>query len=310
MINRRNFVAICGGLAAGVFAVGPSGRNLVSGGDDRLNFMRPPLLAEKPVVVETQATRKYHQPISDLHPDYIIADNVEPSTQHMASESAQDVVLQDVDKITFQTVVTRLTRLQNYIGYGNFNVVGWDQSLKIARNQNQIGSFTKAELDFIEALFSTNASSLGFYGDKVVTQLSSTIEKKDIVKIPGTGHYLFKGIAADTYQKIRKDVGDSITLTSGIRSVVKQIHLFLAKTARVEGNLSLASYSLAPPGHSYHALGDFDVGKKGFGLKNFTAEFADTEEFKRLSDLGYLDIRYPQNNPYGVRYEPWHIKVV
>ena len=124
------------------------------------------------------------------------------------------------------------------------------------------------------------------------------------------GHYLFKGDALKKYDKIRRDIGDSIVLTSGIRSVVKQIHLFLNKVHEVEGNLSVASYSLAPPGHSYHAIGDFDVGKVGFGKRNFTADFSDTDEFKRLTDLGYIDIRYPQNNPFGVRYEPWHIKVV
>jgi LAS superfamily LD-carboxypeptidase LdcB len=159
-------------------------------------------------------------------------------------------------------------------------------------------------------LFSIDANSLGFYGDKVVTRLSSSIFKKDIRKIPGTGHYLFRGDASDTYQRIRKDVGDSVVLTSGIRNVVKQVYLFLNKAAEVDGNLSLASYSLAPPGHSYHAVGDFDVGKRNFGARNFTEDFAQTDEFKRLSDLGYLAIRYPQDNSFGVRYEPWHIKVV
>ena len=51
-------------------------------------------------------------------------------------------------------------------------------------------------------------------------------------------------------------------------------------------------------------------GKIGFGKRNFTADFSNTEEFKRLTDLGYVNIRYPENNPFGVRYEPWHIKVV
>jgi LAS superfamily LD-carboxypeptidase LdcB len=27
-------------------------------------------------------------------------------------------------------------------------------------------------------------------------------------------------------------------------------------------------------------------------------------------DLGYIKIRYPKGNPFGVRFEPWHIKVV
>lgn len=248
-------------------------------------------------------------PVSELHPDDFIKDNLAPKISESLSEPMEDILITENEQFTFEAALSRLAKLQSYVGYGNFNVIGWDQILRIARNRDQIGAFTKNELDFIEQLFFTNATNLGFYGDKVVTRLSSTIAKKDIVKIAGTGHYLFKDSAAGTYRKIRRDVGESIVLTSGVRGVVKQIYLFLDKTAKVNGNLSLASYSLAPPGHSYHALGDFDVGKKGWGYKNFSAEFADTDEFKRLFDLGYLDIRYPQNNPFGVRYEPWHIKI-
>jgi LAS superfamily LD-carboxypeptidase LdcB len=46
------------------------------------------------------------------------------------------------------------------------------------------------------------------------------------------------------------------------------------------------------------------------GHKNFTEAFAKTDEFKRLIDLGHVTIRYPRGNPYGVRYEPWHVGVV
>jgi hypothetical protein len=31
--------------------------------------------------------------------------------------------------------------------------------------------------------------------------------------------------------------------------------------------------------------------------------------YKRLSELGYLKLRYPEDNTLGVRYEPWHIKI-
>jgi CMP-N-acetylneuraminic acid synthetase len=48
----------------------------------------------------------------------------------------------------------------------------------------------------------------------------------------------------------------------------------------------------------------------GFGYRNFTSDFAHTEEYRKLMDLGYIRIRYPQGNPYGVRFEPWHVKVV
>ena len=74
--------------------------------------------------------------------------------------------------------------------------------------------------------------------------------------------------------------------------------------------LSMASRSLAPPGHSFHGIGDFDVGKKGYGHRNFTADFAETDEFKRLKQLGFVKIRYHETNPFGVRYEPWHVKVI
>ncbi|MEM7209877.1 MAG: D-alanyl-D-alanine carboxypeptidase family protein [Pseudomonadota bacterium] len=223
---------------------------------------------------------------------------------------APEFVLDDQRRVTMESTFQRLTRLQNQVGYGNFNVIGWDDALRFAKQYSAVGEFTRTELEFVDELFSQNASTLGFYGDKVITHLSSRINKSEIKKIPGTGHYLFKGESIKMYESIRKDIGDTVVLTSGIRSVVKQIYLFINKAREVDGNLSVASFSLAPPGHSYHAVGDFDVGKIGFGKRNFTADFADTDEFKRLSELGYFDIRYPQNNPFGVRYEPWHIKVV
>ena len=100
-----------------------------------------------------------------------------------------------------------------------------------------------------------------------------------------------------------------MVLTSGIRSVTKQFLLFLNKAYGSEGNLSLASRSLAPPGYSYHGIGDFDVGQTGLGPDNFTERFTTTSVYKRLNEQGYVRIRYPLDNMLGVRFEPWHIKV-
>ncbi|MDH5660044.1 MAG: M15 family metallopeptidase, partial [Gammaproteobacteria bacterium] len=119
-----------------------------------------------------------------------------------------------------------------------------------------------------------------------------------------------KGDALTTFDKLKNDVGPDLILTSGVRSVAKQLQLFLAKLNSSNNNLSLTSRSLAPPGHSYHGIGDFDVGKKGFGRLNFTSQFSNTDEYKKLIELKYVDIRYTKNNNIGVRYEPWHIKVV
>ena len=308
MLKRRNFLALSGGIVASVLTPGQSWGNDARALKEPSSFIGPQW--PKSVLRNVNAEKKPPTQNFDFHPDNSIVDNIARVPLNVLDQIFPDIVITDDEIRIFKKTLARFSRLQKYIGYGNFNVIGWDQSLRFARNYQQIGKFSRAELEFIEKLFAIDANTLGFYGDKVVSRLSSSIIKKDIRKIPGTGHYLFRGDAFDTYLRIRKDIGDSVVLTSGIRSVVKQIYLFLNKAAEVDGNLSLASFSLAPPGHSYHAVGDFDVGKRNFGAKNFTEEFAQTDEFKRLSDLGYLDIRYPQNNSFGVRYEPWHIKVV
>ena len=308
MLKRRNFLALSGGIVASVLTPGQSWGNAARALKEPGSFIGPQW--PKSVLRNVNAEKKPPTQNFDFHPDNSIVDNIARVPLNVLDQIFPDIVITDDEIRIFKKTLARFSRLQKYIGYGNFNIIGWDQSLRFARNYQQIGKFSRAELEFIEKLFSIDANSLGFYGDKVVSRLSSSIVKKDIRKIPGTGHYLFRGDAFDTYLRIRKGIGDSVVLTSGIRSVVKQIYLFLNKAAEVDGNLSLASYSLAPPGHSYHAVGDFDVGKRNFGAKNFTEEFAKTDEFKRLSDLGYLVIRYPQNNSFGVRYEPWHIKVV
>jgi hypothetical protein len=203
-----------------------------------------------------------------------------------------------------------MDRVQNLVGHGNFNVVSFDEMLGYGRHHSSVGKFARAEKTFLEGLFSANAKLYGFLGKKVIDELTAVIPAEDRKKVGRTGHFLYKGESDRCYKKLQQDLGTSIVLTSGIRSVVKQTHLFLAKTIQSKGNLSKASRSLAPPGHSYHGVGDFDVGKVGLGRKNFTQAFAETDEFRKLVDLGYVAIRYPRGNKFGVRYEPWHIKVV
>ena len=45
------------------------------------------------------------------------------------------------------------------------------------------------------------------------------------------------------------------------------------------------------------------------GYRNFSDDFAETDVYKRLQDLGFVEIRYTTDNNFGVRYEPWHIQV-
>lgn len=223
---------------------------------------------------------------------------------------AGDVVTGAQARAALKSINERLLNVRRVVGFGNFNVLSFDDMLKYSRRFPKIGSFSRGELDLLEALFYEDASRYGFYGEKPLAEITQRIDRRDVVKVPRSGHFLFAGEPLQLYDKVCQQVGGRLILTSGVRSVVKQMQLFVAKADRSDGNLSLASRSLAPPGYSFHGIGDFDVGVRGWGARNFTNEFATTDEFKRLLDLGFIDIRYPKDNRLGVRFEPWHIKVV
>ncbi len=225
-------------------------------------------------------------------------------------KSHKDVFIDKKNIEEFVSVREKLKLVQNHVGYGNFNIISFDEMLKVAKYSNKIESYTKKELEFLESIFYYDPKYHGFYGRKVSDKITQKINKNEVSKIPYTGHYLFKGEPEKIYNRMVEDIGDSLVLTSGVRSIVKQTKLFLDKIDSVDGNMSVASKSLAPPAYTYHSIADFDVGKKGFGYDNFTSRFALTEEFQAMRKLKYIDMRYTINNKDGVRYEPWHVKII
>jgi len=243
------------------------------------------------------------------HPDDHIRDYLY-KMKHFDERHAGDFQLERNLMPVLESAAMRLDRLQKTVGYGNFCLLDFDDALSVARNYASVGPFPKAELDFLEKIFHQDGTEYGFLGAKPLCGLTDRIKREEAVKIPGTGNYLFKGPPLETYHRIKGDIGEKVILTSGVRSLIKQFYLFLNKALECDGNLSQASRSLAPPGYSYHAVGDFDVGQTGYGTENFTNRFTVTEVFKRLEDLGYVCLRYTAGNHLGVRYEPWHIQVI
>lgn len=222
---------------------------------------------------------------------------------------ASDIYLDPRYESVLVKTTKHLAQVESYIGHGNFNLMSLDEMLRAGRNYPAIGAFEADELNFLEEIFFANPNRYGFFGKKISHEITDAIPKTEVAKIPDSGHFLLKGESLNLYNKIKSDVGEEVILTSGVRSNVKQMHLFLAKSIEANGNLSRASRSLAPPGHSYHGVGDFDIGKIGLGARNFTNEFSQTDEYKRIARLGYVNIRYPTDNLFGVRFEPWHIKL-
>ena len=220
-----------------------------------------------------------------------------------------DVILDEAQQQLLGAVVQKLARLSQNVGNGNFSTLGFDEALAIAQRQPSVGSFTSAELAFFEVIYSRDAREYGFFGKKQAEALLQVVNEAEIIKIPQSGNYLFKGESLEKFTKIKKDLGEDVILTSGIRGIIKQFYLFLSKAHRHGGNLSIASRSLAPPGYSYHATGDFDIGQKGLGDGNFSELFTTTPVYKRLEEQGFVDYRYWRDNMLGVRYEPWHIRL-
>ena len=221
-----------------------------------------------------------------------------------------DIWLKEDQKAIFASVVKKLDLVEHTVGYARFNLISFDEMLKIAKNFPRIGAFTPAELAYIEEVFYTDPVIYGFYGKRTVDTITNVINEKDVIKIEGTGHYVYRGQSHELLLRLMKDIGKTLILTSGTRSMVKQLSLHLDKIKNENGNITAAARSLVPPAYSYHSVGDFDVGKRGWGHQNFTANFARTEEFWNLQKLSYVSTRYTIGNGDGVRFEPWHVKIV
>lgn len=207
-----------------------------------------------------------------------------------------------------RSLLDKLNAVQNQVGYVEFNTISFDDMLKVASRCNK--ALTPNEVGYIETIFYGDPRRYGFYGERTVPRLTAVTSKNDLIYIKNTGHFLLKGAATEKYATIKKLVGNDLVLTSGVRAPVKQLHLFLKKIVSEGGDLRLASTSIAPPGFTFHSVGDFDIGKVGYGYGNFSTKFQETDVFKKLYEGGHITIRYTKGNPYGVRYEPWHIKVM
>lgn len=221
-----------------------------------------------------------------------------------------DKILTKDEFVLLKSINKKIKSVRSHVGFGNFNLIDFDQMLKVAKYLKKEDKFSKLDIAFMEEFFYKDASEFSFYGKRTCNKIDEKISKKDVVKIPKTGHYLFVDKSLEDYERILKDVGNTLFLTSGVRSVVKQMSLFFDKIITCDANITKASHSIAPIGYSYHSLGDFDVGKIGWGAKNFTASFARTKEFWALTKLPYISMRYTINNLDGVRFEPWHIKII
>ncbi len=317
MISRRQFLVACGlGLSAGAAVVAlqglaggaamlPPGRGLANGALPELK--KETLQALKAVPENLTGSEPAAAPLTD---DAALRDYLY-KMRHFDEAHPGDVYLTAKQRPLFISVRDKLEALQKHVGHLNFQVLSLDAGQTQARRMaGGDGGFSAAELEFMEELFYADAGSYGFMDQKPFNSFAYAIPAREVTRVPAMGNYIYRGAAESRWREIHNLLGDEVVLTSGVRGVLKQFLLFLNKAAANSGNLSLASRSLAPPGYSYHGVGDFDVGQRGLAEKNFTGVFTQTPVFKTLNEQGYITLRYPRGNLLGVRFEPWHIKVV
>jgi len=212
-----------------------------------------------------QSGQQAIQPVlNDIHighdPEIVSSDTENVKNRLFDHDYDDDVYLEKDKFSSLVSIVKKLGRLQKHVGHANFSLMSFDEMLKYAAAYTIIGAFSIKEKNFLEEIFNTDATQYGFMGHKVSKNLTARINSKDTVKVAYSGNYLYRGESLEMYQRLKKDVGENLVLTSGIRGIVKQNYLFLAKLVEAQGNLSRASRSLAPPGHSYHGVGDFVSG--------------------------------------------------
>lgn len=100
---------------------------------------------------------------------------------------------------------------------------------------------------------------------------------------------------------------------SGFRSIADQKKLFQRQIQR-RGSEEAASRLSAPPGFSEHHTGyALDISDSKHHETDLKVAFDSTKAYRWLKDHAAqygFELSFPENNPQGVAYEPWHWRFV
>lgn len=135
-------------------------------------------------------------------------------------------------------------------------------------------------------------------------------------------------IVANSYIKLRKPAaqefqamvraaranGIILVPISGFRSIQDQQHVYFDIQAQRGQTVTKRAEVSAPPGYSEHHTGyAVDIGDGATPATNLNPNFDKTKAFKWLSTNAarfHFEMSFPQDNPQGVSYEPWHWRFV
>lgn len=93
-------------------------------------------------------------------------------------------------------------------------MLSFDEMLRHSKYYKSVGVFKAEEIEFLEETFSDNVMRFGFYGERVTDEITTIVAGNERIKLRRTGHCLFKGDSLNLYNKVRRDLGDNVVLTS------------------------------------------------------------------------------------------------
>ncbi|MCW6038208.1 D-alanyl-D-alanine carboxypeptidase family protein [Spirulina subsalsa FACHB-351] len=139
----------------------------------------------------------------------------------------------------------------------------------------------------------------------------------DLEPITRDGRIRLRRSAAQQYRAMEAAArADGVILSaiSGFRTVEEQQYLFFGvKQQRNQGAAQRAEVS-APPGYSEHHTGyAVDIGDGRAPATNLSVNFENTAAFRWLEQNASrfsFELSFPQDNPQGIAYEPWHWRFV
>ncbi|MEM9005319.1 MAG: M15 family metallopeptidase [Cyanobacteria bacterium P01_F01_bin.86] len=123
--------------------------------------------------------------------------------------------------------------------------------------------------------------------------------------------------AATRFQEMQANARQSgihLLVISGFRSVEVQEFLFFQVGQSQSLTPQERALVSAPPGYSEHHTGyAVDIGDVNYPQSHLEVSFERTPAFRWLeanaARYGF-ELSFPQDNPYGVNYEPWHWRFV
>jgi zinc D-Ala-D-Ala carboxypeptidase len=141
--------------------------------------------------------------------------------------------------------------------------------------------------------------------------------ESELVPVFSDGRIRMRKAAAAKYEAMvgeARKTGVNMVAISAFRSVKDQNQLFFGVGAQRNQTPAERAALSAPPGYSEHHTGyAVDIGDAAVPAANLSEMFEKTKAYQWLqanaARFGF-ELSFPQNNPQGVSYEPWHWRFV